>query len=61
MCGKGGVVFYGKTLYSSADAFPSQNFCSWDEGHQEKRKWGLFLRKTWGSAIEMNDVSMLHF
>lgn len=58
---EGRSVFSGRTLYPSADAFPSKNFCSWDEGHQEKRRWSLLLRKTWGRAIEMNGVSTLHF
>lgn len=43
-------VFSGRTLYPSADAFSSQKFCFWDEGHQEKRRWGSVPQENMGKS-----------
>lgn len=59
VCGKGGVFYSGRTLYPSADAFPAQNSCSWDEGHQDKMEFAP--QENMGRAIEMSGVSVLHF
>lgn len=41
--------------------FHHKNSASGMRDIRRREDGGLFLRKTWGRAIEINGVSMLHF